>query len=85
MLGSNIFNLFGIMGVTALAVPVPFPEQILKFDLWALLFVSLLLIPFMLSGRRICRVKGGVLLALYAGYVTAQFLGVGGVVAAVTG
>ena len=85
VLGSNIFNLFGIMGVTALAVPVPFPEQILQFDLWALLFVSLLLIPFMLSGRRIGRVEGGVLLALYAGYVTAQFLGVGGVVAAVTG
>lgn len=85
VLGSNIFNLFGIMGVTALAVPVPFPEQILQFDLWALLFVSLLLIPFILSGRRICRVEGGVLLALYAGYVTAQFLGVGGVVAAVTG
>ncbi|MEE2969812.1 MAG: calcium/sodium antiporter [Pseudomonadota bacterium] len=85
VLGSNIFNLFGIMGVTALAVPVPFPEQILQFDLWALLFVSLLLIPFMLFGRRICRVEGGVFLALYAGYVTAQFLGVGGVVAAVTG
>jgi len=85
VLGSNIFNLFGIMGVTALAVPVPFPEQILQFDLWALLFVSLLLIPFMLSGRRIGRVEGGVLLALYAGYVTAQFLGDGGVVAAVTG
>ncbi len=85
VLGSNIFNLFGIMGVTALAVPVPFPEQILQFDLWALLFVSLLLIPFILSGRRIRRVEGGVLLALYAGYVTAQFLGVGGVVAAVTG
>ena len=85
VLGSNIFNLFGIMGVTALAVPVPFPEQILQFDLWALLFVSLLLIPFMLFGRRICRVEGGVFLVLYAGYVTAQFLGVGGVVATVTG
>ncbi len=85
VLGSNIFNLFGIMGVTALAVPVPFPEQILQFDLWALLFVSLLLIPFMLSGRWICRVEGGVFLVLYAGYVTAQFLGVGGVVATVTG
>jgi cation:H+ antiporter len=83
ILGSNIFNLFGIMGVTAMAIPVPFPDQIVQFDLWALLFVSVLLIPFMMSGRRICRIEGGVLLALYAGYVTAQFLGVGGVIAAV--
>jgi cation:H+ antiporter len=85
ILGSNIFNLFGIMGVTAMVVPVPFPDQIVQFDLWALLFVSVLLIPFMMSGRRISHMEGGVLLALYAGYVTAQFLGVGGVVAAVTG
>ncbi len=85
VLGSNIFNLFGIMGVTALVIPVPFPDQIVQFDLWALLFVSVLLIPFMISGRRICRVEGGVLLALYGGYVTVQFLGIGGVVAAATG
>jgi cation:H+ antiporter len=85
VLGSNIFNLFGIMGVTALTIPVPFPEQILQFDLWALLFVSLLLIPFMILGRRICRIEGGILLALYAGYVTLEFFGVGGAVAAVTG
>jgi cation:H+ antiporter len=85
VLGSNIFNLFGIMGITALAVPVPFPEQIVQFDLWALLAVSILLIPFMMSGRRICRLEGGILLTLYAVYVSAQFLGIGGVVAAAAG
>ena len=84
VLGSNIFNLMGILGITAMVVPVPFSDKIIDFDLWVLLGASLLLIPFMISGRRICRVEAGVLLALYAAYVAFQFWGMNGI-AAVTG
>ena len=78
ILGSNIFNLFGIIGITALAMPIPFAEKIVNFDLWALLAATALLIPFMLSGRRISRREGTVLLVLYGGYVACQFLGLSG-------
>jgi len=36
VLGSNLFNLFGITGVTALFAPLPFSDKIVSFDLWIL-------------------------------------------------
>lgn len=86
VLGSNIFNLFGIAGVTALFAPLPFSAQIIGFDLWAMLGATLLLLPFMLTGLRISRLEGAVLAVLYGTYVTAVFLGWGSRIAsAVTG
>lgn len=79
ILGSNIFNLLGILGVVAIVVPVPFAAKIIGFDLWVLLIVSVLLIPFMLSGGRITRLEGIALLGFYAVYIGFQFAGIGGV------
>lgn len=80
VLGSNIFNLFGILGLTAIAVEVPFADRIIEFDLWVLLAVTVLLLLFMLSGRRLSRGEGLVLLALYSAYVASQFWGLSGTV-----
>ena len=77
ILGSNLFNLFGIAGVTALFADLPFSEKAMDFDLWILLGTAILLISFMFSGRRLSRIEGGVLVALYSLYVSAQFLGIG--------
>ena len=78
VLGSNLFNLFGITGVTAMFTPLPFSNKIVSFDLWILLAVTALIIPFMLSGRRINRLEGSILLALYVGFIASQFLGMSG-------
>lgn len=78
VLGSNLFNLFGITGVTALFAPLPFSDKIVSFDLWVLLAATAIIIPFMLSGRRISRLEGSVLLILYVGFVASQFLGMSG-------
>ena len=78
VLGSNLFNLFGITGVTAMFTPLPFSDKIISFDLWILLAVTALIIPFMLSGRRINRLEGSILLALYVGFIASQFLGMSG-------
>lgn len=80
VLGSNIFNLLGIIGIVAIVTPVPFADKIIDFDLWALLIVTLLLVPFMLSGGRISRTEGTILVILYAVYIACQFYGIGGVV-----
>ena len=69
VLGSNLFNLLGVMGAAAIAAPIPFSDAIVAFDLWALLAVTALLIVFMLTGRRINRVEGLVLVALYVAYI----------------
>lgn len=69
VLGSNIYNLFGILGVTALVAPVAVPAEIVRFDGPVMLGVSLLLFLFAWTGLRIGRREGGVLLAAYAAYV----------------
>lgn len=81
ILGSNIFNILGILGAVAIATPVTFPSGIMGFDLWVLLAVSVLLIPFMLSGCRVSRLEGGVLVVAYTGYVVCQFWGLGSAMA----
>lgn len=78
VLGSNLFNLFGITGVTALFAPLPFSDKIVSFDLWVLLAATAIIIPFMLSGRRISRIEGSILLLLYVGFIASQFLGMSG-------
>jgi len=73
VLGSNIFNLLGIGGAAALAAPLAVPPAILHVDLWLLAGVSAIAVAVMLTGRRIVRAEGWILLAAYAGYVAWRF------------
>jgi cation:H+ antiporter len=50
IVGSNIYNLLGILGLTALVQPLTVPEQILRLDLWIMLAVTALLIAFAITG-----------------------------------
>jgi cation:H+ antiporter len=78
ILGSNIFNLLGILGVSALLQPLPVSERILQFDQWVMLGTSLLLLIFLYTGRRLSRVEGGILLLSYGAYVWLSFTVFGG-------
>ena len=78
VLGSNIFNLFGILGVTAIITPVPFADKIITFDLWVLLGVTFLLVIVMLTGQRVRRSGAILLLVFYCAYVAGQFWGLSG-------
>ena len=71
IVGSNIFNVLGILGTAALVRPLAAPG-ILASDLWTMLGVSLLLLPLAWTGRHIVRREGALLLALYAGYVAVR-------------
>jgi cation:H+ antiporter len=70
VIGSNMFNLLAIIGITALISPVPVNAEFLEFDLWVMLAASLLLIPFVLLCRDIGRLWGIALTVAYLGYVT---------------
>ncbi len=63
--GSNVFNLLGILGATALVAPVPVPDDILRIDLWAMAAATGLMLWVAASGARITRGEGGVLLGLW--------------------
>lgn len=78
VLGSNIFNLLGILGVSALLQPLPVHPRVLQFDQWVMLGVSLLLLLFLYTGRRLSRPEGGILLIGYGIYVGLSFTTFGG-------
>jgi cation:H+ antiporter len=74
VIGSNIFNLLGITGAAAIAAPLPFAASVVSFDIWVLLAITVLFMWFMLTGRRIQRWEGAVLLLLYFSYISLHFL-----------
>jgi cation:H+ antiporter len=78
VLGSNIFNLLGILGVSALLQPLPVHERVLQFDQWIMLASSLLLLLLLYTGRRLSRLEGGMLLAGYGVYAVLSFTRFGG-------
>lgn len=71
IIGSNVFNLLAIIGITALVGPIPVPDSMLQVDLWVMLAASLALAPFIWKGWHITRLWGVVLILLYVGYVAA--------------
>jgi cation:H+ antiporter len=76
VVGSNIFNLLGIIGATALIAPLSAPAQVVSFDIWVMAGVSVLLVPMMLSGARLGRIEALLFLLAYGGYTAIQFIGV---------
>jgi cation:H+ antiporter len=73
ILGSNIFNLLGILGISALLQPLPVHARILQFDQWVMLGSALILMLFLYSARRLSRVEGGILLLSYGLYLALSF------------
>ncbi|MDB9963630.1 calcium/sodium antiporter [Vicingaceae bacterium] len=69
LIGSNIFNIFAILGVTAILHPLRISDSINQFDVYFLLGISLLLFPMMLFGKKIGRWKGFFLILFYAFYI----------------
>ncbi|MFN3641767.1 MAG: calcium/sodium antiporter [Gemmobacter sp.] len=71
IVGSNIFNVLGILGVTALIAPIPVASRFLTFDLPVMIAVSLVLTALLLTRPVIGRGIGVAMLAGYAAYVWA--------------
>ena len=69
ILGSNIFNVLGILGVTALIAPIPVEARFLTFDLPVMIAVSVLFAVLLLTRPIVGRVLGVGLLILYVAYV----------------
>lgn len=74
VLGSNIFNILGIAGATALVEPIPVPEAMISRDNWWMLGIGLLLFPLMRTGMRVTRIEGAAVLGVYAAYMAVLLL-----------
>lgn len=74
VLGSNVFNLLGILGVATIITPQQIASQTLWLDAPLMLGLVLALAVIAYTGKRISRVEGVVLTALWVGYVVTLLL-----------
>ena len=70
VIGSNLFNVLGALGISAAAAEVAIEPALLAAEIPGVVLLTLLAGFFMLTGRRVARIEGVVLLAAYAGYAT---------------
>ncbi|WP_424928710.1 calcium/sodium antiporter [Amaricoccus tamworthensis] len=73
VLGSNLFNILSILGVTSLFGPIDIAPEFLDRDLWVMLVCALILGPFVVRGIRIGRRAGIAFLVAYVGYMVVLF------------
>lgn len=73
VVGSNLFNILGILGIAALVAPLEI-SGVGWADLAVMAGVALLLLPMARSGHTLSRIEGGVLLAVYAAYMAWLFV-----------
>ena len=69
IIGSNIFNILGILGVTAMVTPIPVASRFLGFDLPILIVASLVLTGLLVTRPAIGRGIGAIMLASYVAYI----------------
>lgn len=69
VLGSNLFNILGIMGTTALVTPVSVPVEFLRVDLWIMLAATLAIMPFALTRKALTRLPALMFVLAYLAYV----------------
>ena len=64
-IGSNIFNILAIMGITATIIPVPVPADFFSFEIWAMMAAAFFLIPFVIMCIPIGRAIGTLMTLAY--------------------
>jgi cation:H+ antiporter len=70
VIGSNIFNVLGILGTVALVRPIPASTRLIHHDAFWMLGISVFaFLPAVKPGRTMSRLEGAVLLAVYSGYI----------------
>ncbi len=72
IIGSNIFNI-GILGVISIIHPVTVDSALLRFEFPVMIFFSILVLPLMITGKKVGRVEGILLLVLYAAFIFMVF------------
>ena len=69
VLGSNIYNVLGVLGVSSFFGNFSIPKVLGSVDLFFMLFVTVMILGFMIFLKRIGRTYGSIGLLLYVGYI----------------
>ena len=73
VLGSNVFNIFLILGFAALFIPLN--AMVSLNHIWILFAVTLVMFPILITGNVISRKEGVFMLALYSVFMWYIFFG----------
>ncbi len=68
LMGSNIFNILGILGITSMIKDVSVNDVIVHSDMLWMLGVTLIILPMMISGKQLARTEGLILVLIYIFY-----------------
>ncbi len=69
VIGSNLFNILAIMGISSIFGTINIPPAFFKFDIWVMLFTSLLLIPMLFKSVELNRTWGVLFILIYIVYI----------------
>lgn len=67
VIGSNIFNIMAIAGPSALAHPLPVTKDLVYYHLPAMTVLTIIMVPLLMTGRKLGRIEGSFLMACYVG------------------
>lgn len=70
LIGSNLFNIMAVLGITSMVTPISVENSILNFDMYWVIGIALAMLPILFIGKRIGRLKGFLLLATYILYIS---------------
>lgn len=79
LIGSNIFNIFAVIGITSMVEPIKVSQEVIKFDSIWMIGIALLLMLVIYFGKKIGRLDGVILLLTYIAYVTIIVLKIEGI------
>ena len=80
LMGSNIFNIFAVIGITSMVSPMGVTDNAINFDMWWMIGVALFMAVALFTGSKIKRWEGVLMIATYAAYMVVILLRVRGVV-----
>jgi len=69
LIGSNIFNILVVLGITSTVTPIPVKPEVMEFDMIWMVGIALMLVVLILVGSKIGRLKGAILLSTYIAYI----------------
>jgi len=69
VMGSNIFNILGTVGLVSLVQPTQVSSALVNIDMWWMMAFTVAVLPMMYTGMRIVRAEGVLLLAGYGVYL----------------
>ena len=74
ILGSNIYNVLGVLGISSFFGNFGMPEILARQDLYFMLLITFVILVFMLIFKKLGRLYGSVGLMLYLGYIYYIFI-----------